>query len=195
MNGVGYDVTCSVRTLRKIGPAKSPASLLNETHVREDAINHYGFADVEEQDWFRLLTTVQGVGARVALSILSAVSPDELAQVIAAQDKSRFNTSADGVGPKLALRLVTELKDKVPSFHGLAYARLRARERPPMPHHPATCSPAMPSPPSSISAIAAPKPSWLRHLRRPRPRPLRQTRQRPHPRKLGGAEPGRIARA
>jgi Holliday junction DNA helicase RuvA len=115
VNGVGYVVTCSARTLRKIGPAKSPASLLIETHVREDAINLYGFAETEEQDWFRLLTTVQGVGAKVALAILSAVSPDELAQVIAAQDKATL-TQADGVGPKLALRLVTELKDKVPSF-------------------------------------------------------------------------------
>src|ERR1700735_5403630 len=124
VNGVGYVVMCSARTLRQIGPAKTPASLLIETHVREDAINLYGFADVEEQDWFRLLTTVQGVGAKVALAILSAVSPDELAQVIAAQDKAAL-TQADGVGPKLALRLVTELKDKVPSFMA-SPARLQA---------------------------------------------------------------------
>ncbi len=115
VNGVGYVVMCSARTLRQIGPAKTPASLLVETHVREDAINLYGFADAEEQDWFKLLTTVQGVGAKVALSILSTVSPEQLAQVIAAQDKSAL-TQADGVGPKLALRLVTELKDKVPAF-------------------------------------------------------------------------------
>src|ERR1700748_3222507 len=115
VNGVGYVVTCSARTLRKIGPNKSPASLLIETHVREDAINLYAFAENEEQDWFKLLTTVQGVGAKVALSILSAVSPDELAQVIAAQDKTAL-TQADGVGPKLALRLVTELKDKAPNY-------------------------------------------------------------------------------
>jgi Holliday junction DNA helicase RuvA len=124
VNGVGYVVTCSARTLRKIGPNKSLASLLIETHVREDAINLFGFAEAEEQDWFRLLTTVQGVGARVALSILSAVSPDDLAQVIAAQDKAAL-TQADGVGPKLALRLVTELKDKVPSFM-TSPARLQA---------------------------------------------------------------------
>ena len=115
VNGVGYVVTCSARTLRKIGPNKSPASLLIETHVREDAINLFGFADQAEQDWFRLLTTVQGVGAKVALGILSSIGPDELAQVIAAQDKAAL-TQADGVGPKLALRLVTELKDKVPAF-------------------------------------------------------------------------------
>jgi Holliday junction DNA helicase RuvA len=115
VNGVGYVVTCSARTLRQIGPVKTVASLLIETHVREDAINLYGFADVEEQDWFRLLTTVQGVGARVAMSILGSLSPEQLAQVIAAQDKAAM-TQADGVGPKLALRLVTELKDKVPAF-------------------------------------------------------------------------------
>src|SRR5580693_1004063 len=82
VNGVGYVVTRSARTLRRIGPAKSTVSLLIETHVREDAINLYGFAEAEEQDWFELLTTVQGVGAKVALGILSSLSPDELAQVI-----------------------------------------------------------------------------------------------------------------
>jgi Holliday junction DNA helicase RuvA len=115
VNGVGYVVTCSARTLRRLGAAGSAASLLIETHVREDAINLYGFVDVAEQDWFKLLTTVQGVGAKVALAILGSIGPDELAQVIAAQDKSAL-TQADGVGPKLALRLVTELKDKVPAF-------------------------------------------------------------------------------
>jgi Holliday junction DNA helicase RuvA len=115
VNGVGYVATCSVRTLRRIGPAGSATALLIETHVREDAINLYGFADRAEQDWFRLLTTVQGVGAKVALAILGTVSPDDLAQVIVAQDKAAL-TQADGVGPKLALRLVTELKDKVPAF-------------------------------------------------------------------------------
>jgi len=115
VNGVGYVVTCSARTLRQIGAVKSAASLHIETQVREDAINLYGFAEGEEQDWFKLLTTVQGVGARVALSILSSLSPEQLAQVIAAQDKAAL-TQADGVGPKLGLRLVTELKDKVPAF-------------------------------------------------------------------------------
>jgi Holliday junction DNA helicase RuvA len=115
VNGVGYVVTCSARTLRQIGPAQTTASLLIETHVREDAINLYGFADTEERDWFRLLTTVQGVGAKVALAILGSLSPTHLAQVIAAGDKGAL-TQADGVGPKLALRLVTELKDKVPAF-------------------------------------------------------------------------------
>jgi Holliday junction DNA helicase RuvA len=115
VNGVGYVVTCSARTLRTIGAVGEAASLRIETHVREDAINLYGFADLAEQDWFRLLTTVQGVGAKVALAILGTVAPEQLAQAIAAQDKAAL-TQADGVGPKLALRLVTELKDKVPAF-------------------------------------------------------------------------------
>jgi Holliday junction DNA helicase RuvA len=115
VSGVGYVVTCSARTLRNIGAVGEAASLRIETHVREDAINLYGFADTVEQDWFRLLTTVQGVGAKVALAILGSVSPEQLAQAIAAQDKAAL-TQADGVGPKLALRLVTELKDKIPAF-------------------------------------------------------------------------------
>jgi Holliday junction DNA helicase RuvA len=115
VNGVGYVVTCSARTLRNLGAVGTAASLLIETQVREDAINLYGFADVAEQDWFRLLITVQGVGAKVALAILGTIGPDELAAVIAAQDKAAL-TKTDGVGPKLGLRLVTELKDKVPSF-------------------------------------------------------------------------------
>jgi Holliday junction DNA helicase RuvA len=110
-----------------MGPVKTAASLLIETHVREDAINLYGFADAEEQDWFRLLTTVQGVGARVGLSILSSLSPEQLAQVIAAQDKAAM-TQADGVGPKLALRLVTELKDKVPAFMAKPGALVGAKD-------------------------------------------------------------------
>jgi Holliday junction DNA helicase RuvA len=115
VGGVGYVVMCSARTLRNIGAVGESASLRIETHVREDAINLYGFADTTEQDWFRLLTTVQGVGAKVALAILGVLSSEQLAQAIAAQDKAAL-TQADGVGPKLALRLVTELKDKVPAF-------------------------------------------------------------------------------
>lgn len=115
VGGVGYVVKCSARTLREMGAVGGTASLRIETQVREDAINLYGFIDALEQDWFRLLTTVQGVGAKVALSILGTVSPEQLGHAIAAQDKVTL-TAADGVGPKLALRLVTELKDKVPAF-------------------------------------------------------------------------------
>jgi Holliday junction DNA helicase RuvA len=83
--------------------------------VREDAIALYGFIDTAERDWFRILTTVQGVGARVALSILSTLSPDEIARAIAAQDRATLSRPA-GVGPKLAARLATELKDKAAAF-------------------------------------------------------------------------------
>ena len=117
VNGVGYVVTCSARTLRQVGANGAAVSLRVETQVREDAISLFGFIDAEEQDWFKLLTTVQGVGAKVALSILGTVPPEQLVAAIAAQDKSAL-TEADGVGPKLALRLVTELKDKVQNFIG-----------------------------------------------------------------------------
>jgi Holliday junction DNA helicase RuvA len=111
VQGVGYLVHASQRTLRRIGNKGDPASLLIETAVREDAITLYGFADPAEQQWFKLLTSVQGVGAKVGLSILSIAAPDKIALAIAAQDKA-FITQADGVGPKLALRILTELKDK-----------------------------------------------------------------------------------
>ena len=112
VNGVGYLVFASARTLGRLGERGTGAGLLIETHVREDHIHLYGFADAAERAWFRLLGTVQGVGSRVALSILSVLSPAELTQAIAAQDKKTLNR-ASGVGPKLAQRLVTELKHKV----------------------------------------------------------------------------------
>lgn len=109
--GVGYLVHASARTLGSIGQKGDAASLLIDTHVREDAINLYGFAEASEQQWFRLLTSVQGVGAKVGLAILAACPADKLGYAIAAQDKAAL-TQADGVGPKLALRILTELKDK-----------------------------------------------------------------------------------
>ncbi|RAU20495.1 Holliday junction branch migration protein RuvA [Paramagnetospirillum kuznetsovii] len=109
-SGVGYLVSCSARSLGRL-EAGTAASLFIETHVREDAIQLYGFLETGERDWFRLLTTVQGVGAKVALSILSVAAPEQLLQIIAAQDKAGL-TRANGVGPKLALRILTELKDK-----------------------------------------------------------------------------------
>ena len=111
VNGVGYVVHASNRTLARLGPNGGVVSLLIETQVREDAINLFGFAEKSERDWFRLLTTVQGVGARVALAILGVLSPEDLSLAIAAQDKAAV-TRAPGVGPKLAARIVTELKDK-----------------------------------------------------------------------------------
>lgn len=112
VSGVGYLVYCSGRSLARLGGAGEAVSLLIETHVREDHIHLYGFAESAERDWFRLLSTVQGVGVRMALAILSALAPAELVQAIAAQDKAVL-TRANGVGPKLAGRIVTELKDKV----------------------------------------------------------------------------------
>lgn len=111
VNGVGYLVYASGRTLSRIGTRGTNASLLIETIVREDAFMLYGFADATEKEWFQILGTVQGVGAKVALAILSAVPPEQLPMVIAAQDKAALRR-ADGVGDKLAVRIVTELKDK-----------------------------------------------------------------------------------
>jgi Holliday junction DNA helicase RuvA len=110
VSGVGYVLFCSARSLASLPAPGGRASLL-ETHVREDHIHLYGFIDQAERDWFRLLGTVQGVGAKMALAILSVLSPQELIQAIAAQDKSQL-TRASGVGPKLAARIVAELKDK-----------------------------------------------------------------------------------
>src|SRR5579864_275032 len=111
VNGVGYLVFASSRSLAKAPKRGEPLRLLIETHVREDHIHLYGFADEAEREWFRLLTTVQGVGAKLALALLSAVAPEQLATAIAAQDRAAL-TEADGVGPKLAQRIVNELKDK-----------------------------------------------------------------------------------
>jgi Holliday junction DNA helicase RuvA len=109
VNGVGYLVHASTRTLAALA---DHATLLTDMQVREDAITLFGFADPAERDWFRLLTTVQGVGGRVALNILSTLAPNELAAAIAAGDRGSLGR-ASGVGPKLAARLATELRDKV----------------------------------------------------------------------------------
>jgi len=111
VGGVGYLVYCSGRTLARLPRPGEAVSLVIVTHVREDHIHLYGFLDSGEREWFRLLTTVQGVGSRVALAILSVLGPGELASAIALQDKAAL-TEADGVGPKLAARVVAELKDK-----------------------------------------------------------------------------------
>lgn len=115
VNGVGYHVYSSAKTLSAIGGRGDKASLLIETHVREDHIHLYGFASAAEQAWFRLLTSVQGVGAKSGLAILSSCPPEKLMVAIAAQDVTLLR-QADGVGPKLAARIATELKDKVQSM-------------------------------------------------------------------------------
>lgn len=125
VGGVGYLVSASARTLRDL-VVGTPATVLVETIVREDAIALYGFLETAERDWFRILTTVQGVGARVALSILSTLSPDEIARAIAAQDRATLSRPA-GVGPKLAARLATELKDKAAAF-GIASPASKAAD-------------------------------------------------------------------
>ncbi len=124
VNGVGYLVQASTRTLASLPAAPAVARVLVETHVRDDAITLYGFTDTAERDWFRLLLTVQGVGAKVALGILSALSPRDLIGAIAAGDKTSL-TRAPGVGAKLAVRLLSELRDKagaMPTGTSIAFA-------------------------------------------------------------------------
>ncbi|MDQ2764507.1 MAG: Holliday junction branch migration protein RuvA [Pseudomonadota bacterium] len=112
VGGVGYLVGASSRTLSAIGPVGEACMVHTEMLVAEDFIRLVGFATAAERDWFRLLTGVQGVGARVALAILSALDAADLSRAIAAQDKTMV-TRANGVGPKLAERIVRELKDKI----------------------------------------------------------------------------------
>jgi Holliday junction DNA helicase RuvA len=115
VGGVGYQVQCSSRTLQMLPAAGEAATLSIETHVREDQIKLFGFTSDMEREWFRLLQTVQGVGAKVALSVLGTLKPAELATAIAMRDKASVSR-APGVGAKVAERIVTELKDKAPKF-------------------------------------------------------------------------------
>jgi Holliday junction DNA helicase RuvA len=110
--GVGYLVQASTRTLSAIGPVGGQVMLFTEMQVREDAITLFGFGSAGERDWFRLLTSVQGVGGRVALAILSVLAPEELSRAVASGDKAMI-ARANGVGPKLAQRIAMELRDKV----------------------------------------------------------------------------------
>ena len=115
VNGVGYLVHCSTRTLQALPAAGAPVTLAIETHVREDQFRLFGFETDAEREWFRLLQTVQGVGAKVALAVLGTLPPAELANAIALRDKAAVSRTP-GVGPKVAERIVTELKDKAPAF-------------------------------------------------------------------------------
>jgi len=115
VNGVGYLVHCSARTLQELPPAGQVATLSIETYVREDQIRLFGFMTDVEREWFRLLQTVQGVGAKVALAVLGTLKPADLASAIAMRDKAMV-ARTPGVGPKVAERVVTELKDKAPAF-------------------------------------------------------------------------------
>src|SRR6201991_3804028 len=115
VGGVGYQVHCSARTLQHLPSPGEAAVLSIETYVREDAIKLFGFRSDLEREWFRLLQTVQGVGAKVALAVLGTLNTSDLANAIALRDKAAV-ARTPGVGPKVAERIVTELKDKVPAF-------------------------------------------------------------------------------
>lgn len=116
--GVGYHVTCSGRTLAALPAKGEAAQVFTEMLVSETSIRLVGFATQAERDWFRLLDNVQGVGTKVAMAILSTLSTAELANALAVGDKAMIGRSP-GVGPKLASRIVTELKDKVPALSGI----------------------------------------------------------------------------
>jgi Holliday junction DNA helicase RuvA len=123
VGGVGYMVHCSTRTLEALPGRGQPATLAIETHVREDQIRLFGFTSDLEREWFRLLQTVQGVGTKVALSLLGTLKPGELATAIAMRDKAMI-ARAPGIGLKVAERIVTELKDKTVSAIDPAAGRL-----------------------------------------------------------------------
>src|SRR4029078_4730675 len=118
VNGVGYLVQCSGRTLQELPRVGEPATLATETYVRENQIRLFGFMTDVEREWFRLLQTVQGVGAKVALAVLGTLKPAELASAIAMRDKAMI-ARTPGVGPKVAERIVTELKDRAPAYADL----------------------------------------------------------------------------
>jgi Holliday junction DNA helicase RuvA len=124
VNGVGYLVHCSARTLHELPGVGQPATLAIETHVREDQIRLFGFLSDVEREWFRLLQSVQGVGVRVALSVLGTLKPADLASAIAMRDKAMV-ARTPGVGPKVAERIVTELRDKAPAYAALDPAAIR----------------------------------------------------------------------
>jgi Holliday junction DNA helicase RuvA len=124
VGGVGYQVHCSARTLQELPASGQPAMLSIETYVREDQIKLFGFVSDVEREWFRLLQTVQGVGAKVALSVLGTLKPAELASAIAMRDKAMV-ARTPGVGQKVAERIVTELKDKAPAYADLDPAVVR----------------------------------------------------------------------
>ena len=124
VHGVGYLVHCSARTLQALPAAGEAVELAIETHVREDQIRLFGFASGTEREWFRLLQTVQGVGTKVALAVLSTLKPADLATAIALRDKATI-TRTPGVGAKVAERIVTELKDKAPALAAVDPAIVR----------------------------------------------------------------------
>jgi Holliday junction DNA helicase RuvA len=117
VHGVCYVAHCSARTLSRLGSVGEAIVLFIETYVREDQLKLFGFMSALEREWFNLLQSVQGVGSKVALAVLSTLSPSELANAIALQDKTVVSR-APGVGPKVAIRIMTELRNKAPAFAG-----------------------------------------------------------------------------
>lgn len=146
VSGVCYEVHCSPRTLGQLPRVGEAATLAIETHVRETEIRLFGFATDVERAWFRLLQSVQGVGAKVALAVLGTLSPQDLANAVALQDKAQVARSP-GVGPKVAQRIVSELKDKIPDMvlSGQPGAALAAVGEDP--------APAMPAAADAVSAL------------------------------------------
>ncbi|WEZ82594.1 Holliday junction branch migration protein RuvA [Rhizobium sp. 32-5/1] len=127
VHGVGYVAHCSARTLSRLGSAGEAVVLFIETYVREDQLRLFGFLSALEREWFRLLQSVQGVGSKVALAVLSTLTPGELANAIALQDKTAVSR-APGVGPKVAIRIMTELKNKAPAFAGEAAGTIEFKQ-------------------------------------------------------------------
>jgi Holliday junction DNA helicase RuvA len=127
VHGVCYVAFCSARTLSRLGSVGEACVLFIETYVREDQLKLFGFMTVLEREWFILLQSVQGVGAKVALAVLSTLTPSELANAIALQDKTAVSR-APGVGPKVAMRMVLELKNKAPAFAGDAAANIGLKQ-------------------------------------------------------------------
>jgi len=127
VHGVGYVAHCSARTLGRLGSAGEAAGLFIETYGREDQFRLFGLLAALEREWFRLLQSVPGVGSKVALAVLSTLTPGELANAIALQDKTAVSR-APGVGPKVAVRIVTELRNKAPAFAGEASAAIGLKQ-------------------------------------------------------------------
>jgi Holliday junction DNA helicase RuvA len=127
VHGVCYVAYCSARTLSRMGSVGEAVVLFIETYVREDQLKLFGFTSALEREWFRLLQIVQGVGSKVALAVLSTLTPSELANAIALQDKTSISR-APGVGPKVAIRILTELKSKAPAFAGEGAVNLELKQ-------------------------------------------------------------------
>ncbi len=127
VHGVGYVAYCSMRTLSNLSGAGEVLTLFIETYVREDMIRLYGFHTALEREWFRLLQSVQGVGAKVALSVLSTLTAPDLANAIALRDLAMVSR-APGVGKKVAERIVTELKNKAPAYAGSASGNIGLKQ-------------------------------------------------------------------